>query len=126
MTVDVNHHFHCICFLVSKETLKKREVRINLLKRVTADNKEWKPCGKDRVCSEHFVDGIPTAENPNPTLKLGYELKQKKTRRTLFREPLTKKPKKLQARSASTQSTNHTTTTISSAVFMSPPPSSSL
>ena len=25
-----------------------------------------------RVCSEHFVDGHPTAENPDPTLKLGH------------------------------------------------------
>ena len=35
---------------------------------MTADNKEWKSCGKDMVCSEHFVDGIPAVENPNPTL----------------------------------------------------------
>ena len=35
---------------------------------MTADDKEWKPCGKDMVCSEHFVDGIPAIENPNPTL----------------------------------------------------------
>ena len=59
-----------------KRNFEKREAWIKLLKRVTADNKEWKPCGNDRVCSEHFVDGIPTVENPNPTLKLGYELKQ--------------------------------------------------
>ena len=70
-----------------------REKWIQLLKRVTADNKEWKPCSNDRVCNEHFVDGIPTVENPNPTLKLGYELKQTKPRRTLFREPLPKKSK---------------------------------
>ena len=97
-----------------------------LLKRVAADNKEWKPCGNDSVWSEHFVDGIPTAENPNPTLILGYGLKQTKPRRILFRQPLTKKPKKLPASSASTQSTNHTNATISGAAFMSPPLSPSL
>ena len=106
-----------------KRNFEKREAWIKLLKRVTADNKEWKPCGNDRVCSEHFVDGIPTVENPNPTVKLGYELKQTKPRQTLFREPLTKKPKKLPAISASTQSTNHTTDTTSGAAFMSLPPS---
>ena len=108
-----------------KRNSKKREAWTRLLKKVTAGNKEWKPCGNDKVCSEHLLDGIPTVENPNPTLKLGYELKQTKPRRTLFREPLTKKPKKLPASSTSTQSTYHTTATISGAV-MSPPPSPSL
>ena len=41
---------------------------------------------------------------------------------SLFREPLTEKPKKLPASYASTQSTNHTNATISGAAFMSPPP----
>ena len=86
---------------------------------MTADNKERKPRGNDRVCSEHFVDGIPTVENPNPTLKLGYELKQTKPRRTLFREPLTKKPKKLPASSASTPSTHHATVIMSRLFFTS-------
>ena len=58
-----------------KRNFGKREAWIKLLKRVTADNKKWKPCSNDRVCSEHFVDGIRTVENPNPALKLGYELK---------------------------------------------------
>ena len=93
---------------------------------MTADNKESKPCANDRNCNEYFVDGIPTAENPNFTLKLGYKLKQTKPKGTLFREPLTKKSKKLPASSASTQSTNHKTTTISGAAFMLPPPSPSL
>ena len=39
-------------------------------------------------------------------------MKQTKPRQTLFREPLTKKPKNLPASSASTQSTYYTTTTI--------------
>ena len=101
-----------------KRNFEKREAWIKLLKRVTTENKEWKPCSNDRVCREHYVDGIPTVENPNPTQ---YELKQTKPRRTLFREP-----KKLPASSASAQSTNHTTVTISGAAFISPPPSSLL
>ena len=89
-----------------KRNFKKRESRMKRLKRATADNKEWNPCGNDRVSNEHFVDGILSAKNPNPTLKLGYQLKQTKLRRTLFRETLTKNSKKLPASSASTQSTN--------------------
>ena len=125
----MNHHFDCICFLVSKETLKKEKHElawIKLLKKVTAHIKEWSPCSNDRVCSEHLVDGKPTVENPNPTLKLGYELTQIRPRQTLFREPLTKKPKTLPASSASVQSNNHTTATVSGTAFMSPLPSPSL
>ena len=112
----------------------KRQAWIKLMRRVKPDNSEWKPCGNDRVCSEHFVDGIPTVKNPNPTKKLGYELKEPKSRRTLFREPVTKKPKKTPSASASNQpSAGMSTpsladTTISSAAcsdFMSPPPSPS-
>ena len=78
----MNHHFDCICFLVSKEILKKDKHElawIKLLKKVTAHNKEWSSCSNDRVCSEHLVDCKPTVENPNPTLKLGSELTQKKS-----------------------------------------------
>ena len=67
-----------------------------------------------------------TAENPNPTSKLGYELKQTKPKQTLFRETFTKKLKKLPANSASAQSTNHRTATKSDAAFMSPRQSPSL
>ena len=77
-----------------KRNHEKRQAWIKLLKRVKADKSEWKPCGNDRVCSEHFVDGIPTVENPNPTLKLGYDLNKAKPRRTLFKEPIPKKTKK--------------------------------
>ena len=34
--------------------------------------KLWTPGSKSRICSSHFVDGEPTAENPHPTLNLGY------------------------------------------------------
>ena len=71
------------------------------------------------VCSEHFVDGIPTVKYHYPTLKPGYELKQTKPRGTLFREPLAKKPKQLPASSASTQSTNNRTATIRCSLYFS-------
>ena len=50
----------------------------------------WQPTPSDRVCSINFVDGLETDENPILILFLGYESKEKKSRRTLFREPLKK------------------------------------
>ena len=50
--------FRLSMFPSIKRNFGKREAWITLLKRVIADNKEWKPCGNDSVCSEHFVDGI--------------------------------------------------------------------
>ena len=32
----------------------------------------WSPSKDSRVCSNHFVDGKPTLENPLPTINLGY------------------------------------------------------
>ena len=51
----------------------KREAWVKLLKRKTINKTSWKPFSSDRVCNEHFVDGIPTEKNPDPTLKLGYD-----------------------------------------------------
>ena len=43
-----------------------------------ADVKQpWKymvPSKNQRVCSEHFIDGEPTGQHPDPELDLGYEL----------------------------------------------------
>lgn len=55
---------------------EKREQWIKLVNRQNPDKTPWKPCQSDRVCSEHFVDFYPLVENPNPTLKMGYELKK--------------------------------------------------
>lgn len=34
---------------------------------------KWHPMSYDRVCSDHFVDGKPSAENPFPTLNMGHD-----------------------------------------------------
>ena len=43
-----------------------------------ADAKQpWKymdPSKDQRVCSEHFIDGEPTEQHPDPELHLGYKL----------------------------------------------------
>ena len=66
---------------------------IKALKRENKDKTAWLHGYSDRVCSIHFIDGIPTAANPIPTLHLGYEKEVPKSRRVLFRQPLQKKRK---------------------------------
>ena len=62
-----------------------------LLRRVNQNKSPWHPSESDRVCSSHFVDGEPSVKNPNPTLNLGYEWKQDKSRCKLFRTPVSDK-----------------------------------
>ena len=57
------------------------------------DKSAWKPCSNDRVCSKHFVDGVPTVAHPDPSLHMGYDLPQKKSKRELFRQPMPPKSK---------------------------------
>ena len=38
----------------------------------SSQSKLWTPGPKSRICSSHFVDGEPAAENPHPTLNLDY------------------------------------------------------
>ena len=94
-------HKDCLCqppfrlytFPGMKRDKEKRELWIKLMKRETVKRTAWQPKDSDRVCSEHFVDGIPTCKNPNPSLKLGYELNQRSERRKLFRNaPVKNKP----------------------------------
>ena len=62
------------------------------MRRTNFDNSSWKPKKSDRVCSVHFVDNIPTVNNPDPSLHLGYEKKKDlPSRRTLLKHPLPSK-----------------------------------
>lgn len=55
----------------------------------------WSPSKDYRVCSEHFVDGKPTPQNPLPTLQLGYAGAEKRVKRMcLFQETGQHKRKK--------------------------------
>lgn len=76
-----------------KRNGEKRAAWIKLLKRETSKKIEWTPCSSDRVCSEHFVDKVPTFEHPHPSLNLGYQLKETSKRRGLFRFPLSSSKK---------------------------------
>ena len=68
---------------------------IKALRREFINKTLWQPTGSDRVCSIHFVDGIPSTANLTPTLCLGYELEAKKSRRNLFKHPIPLKKQKL-------------------------------
>ena len=78
------------CFPSELKHSKARKNWILALRRVDKDNKAWKPCSSDRVCSKHFVDGVPTPSNPDPTVDLDYKQPKKKCRRVLFRKPIPK------------------------------------
>ena len=69
------------------------KLQIKALKRENKDKTAWLPRNSDRVCSVRFIDDIPTAANPVPTLHLGYEKEVPKSRRELFCQPLQKKRK---------------------------------
>ena len=51
----------------------------------TKKKSAWSPGDGDMVFSEHFVDGMPTDENPSPSLRLGYEPPPKKATRVVLR-----------------------------------------
>ena len=66
---------------------ERRKQWITLTKRETLKKTPWTPKPSDRVCSEHFVDKIPTPENPFPSLKLGYTTEEKPKSCLLYTSP---------------------------------------
>ena len=76
--ITVNHHFSFSTFQRQKKSPELRLLSCNLVNRAPSDQnnssqpKLWTPGPKSRIYSSHFVDGEPTAENPHPTLNLGY------------------------------------------------------
>jgi hypothetical protein len=45
---------------------------IKAVNRKGENGKNWEPNDNARVCSNHFSDGRPTDQNPDPTMNLGY------------------------------------------------------
>ena len=65
------------------------------MRRQKADKSEWDPRPSDRVCSDHFVNKIPTTEHPDPTLSLDYTCSSTKSRRQLvYQQPILKQKRK--------------------------------
>ena len=76
--MNVNAHHNPFVYLLFRHPKPKKEERekwAKLIKRAGKNGNLWQPTDNDRVCSEHFSDGIPTVDDPHPTLNLGYELK---------------------------------------------------
>ena len=78
--------FRLFCFPSKNRYKDQRERWIKMMRRIENDRTIWHPKPSDRVCSDHFISGEPTATNPDPTLQLGYDKPSVKPRRTLFRE----------------------------------------
>ena len=100
LTVAPNERdcIHCIppfklyCFPSISRNAELRNKWIRALKRQNKDKTEWKPSESDRDCFIHFV-GSAYEANSALTLNLGYEVEEKKARRTLIRPPLSTKVK---------------------------------
>ena len=89
--IECRSPFHLHTFPGPIKCKQLREACIKAVRREPFDKKgSWQPAPSDWVCFIHFVDGLATDENPIPTLFLGYESKEKESRRTLFRKPLEK------------------------------------
>ncbi|KAK3088554.1 hypothetical protein FSP39_020520 [Pinctada imbricata] len=72
-------------FPTQKKDREKRERWKQLVGRAGQGKKLWSPSKDSRICSNHFIDGQPTVDNPYPTLNLGYDGYKDRVRRiTLF------------------------------------------
>ena len=79
-------------FPTEKKNKDMRERWIKLINRVDEKrpHKLWIPSKDSRVCSNHFLGGAPTADNPIPCLYLGYDCKNKVN---LFSPPTSRRRK---------------------------------
>ena len=79
--------FQLHCFPTKPKDPLNREKWIRLINR-SKHTKLWSPKKGSRVCSLHFIDGMPTEENPYPTKNLGYNSEKKVLSITTFSENL--------------------------------------
>ena len=96
LLIAVNHNFSFSTFQRQKNTQKLRLLWCKLVNRAPSDqsnssqSKLWTPGPKSRICSSHFVDREPRAENPHPTLNLGYPNFEKRVQAILSKKRKTK------------------------------------
>ena len=94
--ITVNHHFSFSTFQRQKKSPELRLLSCNLVNRAPSDQnnssqpKLWTPGPKSRIYSSNFVDGEPTAENPHPTLNLGYPNFEKRVQAILGKKRKTR------------------------------------
>ncbi|KAH3817672.1 uncharacterized protein LOC127882181 [Dreissena polymorpha] len=92
--------FRLFCFPTKIKNSERRERWKQLIGRKNG-SKLWTPGKDSRVCSNHFVEGQPTVQNPLPTLNLGYDGYESRVKRILF---LQEKPVQVGYRVLSIQS----------------------
>ena len=84
--------FQLFNFPTAKKHPELRLLWCKLVNRAPSDQnnssqtKLWTPGSKSRICSSHFVDGEPIAENSHPTLNLGYPNFEKRVQAILSKK----------------------------------------
>lgn len=78
---DCKPPFRLFPFPTEKKNLEARKRWTKLFKRVEPSGKPWFPTKSSRVCSDHFISGQPTTNDPDPALNLGYERCQHRKRK---------------------------------------------
>ncbi|XP_053402411.1 uncharacterized protein LOC123548416 isoform X2 [Mercenaria mercenaria] len=96
--------FRLYTFPTENKNPEKREQWKQLIGR--HDGKRlWSPSKDSRVCSDHFIEGEPTCQNPFPTLKLGHEEREAHfKRRSHFKGPDPKRLKETASLKPNTES----------------------
>ena len=100
------------CFSSKNSYLHHPVKWIEALIRVTADKSVWEPCQSDSVCSVHLIDGVPTEQNPYPTLQLGYEVTVSTRKKIIYHAYTPKRKKQLHDQSSSATSAMASTTDL--------------
>ena len=67
------------CFPAEMPKGKERDTWIQALKRENTNTTECTPKSSDRICSLHFVDGVPTKAKRLSTMHMDYNTKRQKT-----------------------------------------------
>ena len=78
---DCQPPFKLFPFPTEKKNPERRLQWAKNISRNSLNGTLWMPNKDSRVCDLHFVDGEPTAENPDPTLQLGHNKKTKASKR---------------------------------------------
>ncbi|KAK6171030.1 hypothetical protein SNE40_019291 [Patella caerulea] len=74
-------HDECVCkepfqFFSFPSSKTQQDSRQKWIKNVNrkAGNANWQPTTQSRICSDHFVHGTPTVNNPYPSVNMGYDM----------------------------------------------------
>jgi hypothetical protein len=92
-------HYDLVTFPLDDEGRKRWEKLVNRKEKKDGKEVPWTRKAYSRICSKHFIDGIPTAQHPDPVLHMGYTISHNKSPRAppkprSEREPPTKRARK--------------------------------